>query len=121
LPDAKACVIIWRMEHTIERLGSIPYNPGMQKKSRNIDFAAICKQLRKSRGLTQKEMAIQLGSSIRAYQYWEAGEQAPSADAAFLLAQMLCEDKLEAMKQKIAEEMRRKIEELQANGGETRH
>src|SRR5689334_3151819 len=106
------------MEYSIEAILLNPYNLGMPLHPQEIDFARICKELRSRRKLTQKAMADKLGVGLRAYQNYEQGKQEPRGSAAFRLAQMLCEDQIESMKQKITEKIRKEIEALQANGKE---
>lgn len=52
-------------------------------------FSERLKQLRKERGLTQKEMAELLGLKLRAYQYYESGEHEPSLDNLVIVADTL--------------------------------
>ncbi len=49
-------------------------------------FSERLKQLRKERGLTQKEMAELLGLKLRAYQYYESGEHEPSLEKLVIIA-----------------------------------
>lgn len=46
------------------------------------------KVCRERRGLTQKEVAIELKMSIQAISYWETGERMPSYDKLLLLADL---------------------------------
>ena len=46
------------------------------------------KVCRERRGMTQKEVAIELKMSIQAISYWETGERMPSYDKLLLLADL---------------------------------
>lgn len=43
-------------------------------------FSAIIKQIRKSKKLTQKQMAELLGTTERNYQYYESGSREPTLE-----------------------------------------
>lgn len=50
-----------------------------------INFAALCKDLRNKLGYKQREMAEVLGVTLRRYQSWEAGDFEPTGKAAYRL------------------------------------
>ena len=50
------------------------------------DFAARLRQIRKERGLTQKQLAIEVGASERGIQSYEIGEREPAYGAFLTLA-----------------------------------
>lgn len=50
------------------------------------DFAIRLKQIRKEKGLTQKQLAIELGASERGIQQYELGERKPAYDFLISLA-----------------------------------
>lgn len=65
------------------------YNNGMPlPPPTKVDFAALCKKLRKDYGWTQEQMANELGVHIVTYKRWEGGSREPSAQVAFRLCQM---------------------------------
>lgn len=45
---------------------------------KQIDFATMCRAIRKELDYTQEEMARFLGVASRTYKYWEAGDKEPS-------------------------------------------
>ena len=47
------------------------------------------KEARKKCGLTQAQVAEKVGTTARAYQYYEAGEREPSVKTAILIAKAL--------------------------------
>lgn len=49
-------------------------------------FASRLRELRKERGLTQKQLAEQSGTSIRGIQNYELGERSPAFDVLISLA-----------------------------------
>ena len=51
-----------------------------------VIFAERLQGLRKERGLTQKDMAEQLGISTRTYQYYEGDEHRPDIETLWALA-----------------------------------
>lgn len=79
------------------------------KEMKEINFAELCKSLRHKRKWTQRQMAEVLGVSLRAYQYYEAEAQEPNAQAAFRLAQMVYEDELKGLPERISEEIRQHL------------
>ena len=50
------------------------------------DFATQLRKIRKERGLTQKQLAIEIGASERGIQQYELGERKPAYDALIALA-----------------------------------
>jgi DNA-binding transcriptional regulator YiaG len=52
----------------------------------SIDFANICKFIRRTLGVTQETMARELNTTVRTYQSWEYGDSRPSDESAFKLA-----------------------------------
>lgn len=51
-----------------------------------FDFGAHLKELRKSRGITQKQLAIAISASERGIQQYELGERKPSYEMLLALA-----------------------------------
>lgn len=51
-----------------------------------IDFATQLKAIRKSKGLTQKQLAVDIGASERGIQQYELGERKPAFDVLIALA-----------------------------------
>lgn len=51
-----------------------------------IDFATQLKTIRKSKGLTQKQLAVDIGASERGIQQYELGERKPAFDVLIALA-----------------------------------
>lgn len=51
-----------------------------------FDFGAHLKQLRKSRGMTQKQLALAISASERGIQQYELGERKPTYDMLISLA-----------------------------------
>lgn len=64
------------------------YNDSMANLPNPVDFAAMCKSIRKYRKLKQREMAEKLGVILEAYQKYESGDREPSGQQAYILAQM---------------------------------
>lgn len=85
------------MIHTINFKAVYTYLMSDNLQQEEIDFAAICKEVRSSLGLTQSEMSMKLGVTLRGYQRYEAGERAPSASAAFRLAQLQLKLKIDEL------------------------
>lgn len=54
---------------------------------KQIDFATMCRAIRKELDYTQEEMARFLGVAVRTYKYWEAGEKEPSPHITYWLAE----------------------------------
>ncbi len=52
----------------------------------NVDFAEICKFIRKTFNVTQKTMAEKLNTNLATYQSWEYGIYVPSDISAFKIA-----------------------------------
>lgn len=50
------------------------------------DFATQLRKIRKERGLTQKQLAIEIGASERGIQQYELGERKPAYDVLIALA-----------------------------------
>lgn len=71
----------------------------------NTDFSSICKFVRKSFGVTQKEMATALKISDRAYQYWEEGKRVPKGLPAFKLSHLYEVILKKSGEQKISQEI----------------
>lgn len=55
---------------------------------KKVNFPEICKNIRKTTGFTQQQMADFLGVCLRVYQRYEAGDARPHADVAFRIAEM---------------------------------
>lgn len=53
------------------------------------NFSERLKQLRKSRNITQKELAQELNVTERNYQFWEAGKTKPQLDAIIAICNAL--------------------------------
>ena len=51
-----------------------------------FDFGAHLKELRKSRGITQKQLALAISASERGIQQYELGERKPTYDMLIALA-----------------------------------
>ena len=51
-----------------------------------VDFGLHLKSLRKEKGLTQKQLGTNIGSSERGIQQYELGERKPGFDALIALA-----------------------------------
>ena len=51
-----------------------------------FDFGAHLKSLRKTQGLTQKQLANEIGASERGIQHYEIGERKPAYDVLIALA-----------------------------------
>lgn len=60
----------------IGKLQVLGYNSEMQ-----IDFSALCKELRSKGKYSQQEMSDLLEVNLRTYQRWEEGVTEPSAQA----------------------------------------
>lgn len=56
---------------------------------RSETFGAILKDLRRSRGLSQEELANQAGKDRTSVSLWENGEHSPTLDSLFALAEVL--------------------------------
>lgn len=52
-------------------------------------IGAKLKSFRKQRGLTQQQVADQLGITVRAYQHYETGDRSPTLEKSFELAKIL--------------------------------
>lgn len=72
------------------KVNSITYvtNNEIMRPPSRIDFAALCKQLRKHFGLTQQKMADKLNVHLVTYKQWELGNREPNAQAAFRLCEL---------------------------------
>lgn len=51
-----------------------------------IDFGSRLKEIRKSKGVTQKQLAVAIGASERGIQNYELNERKPAFDALIALA-----------------------------------
>lgn len=51
-----------------------------------IDFGSRLKEIRKSKGVTQKQLAIAIGASERGIQNYELNERKPAFDSLIALA-----------------------------------
>lgn len=51
-----------------------------------FNFGTHLKELRKSKGLTQKQLAVNIGASERGIQQYELGERKPTYDMLVVLA-----------------------------------
>ncbi|MEW6736630.1 MAG: helix-turn-helix transcriptional regulator [Acidobacteriota bacterium] len=76
-------------------------------KPQRVNFAQLCKELRKSMDFSQEEMAKHLGVPARTYRAWEYAEREPSAQAAY---------KLSEMKRKLDQEQSEEYQVLQKFG-----
>jgi len=52
-------------------------------------IGAKLRSFRKQRGLTQQQIAKQLGITVRAYQHYETGDRTPNLQKSFELARIL--------------------------------
>jgi transcriptional regulator with XRE-family HTH domain len=61
-----------------------------EKKKRiyNVNFAEICIEVRQITGMTEKQMAAHLNTSLGNYRKYENGKIKPGPEAAFRLAGM---------------------------------
>jgi len=51
-----------------------------------IDFGTRLKEIRKAHGITQKQLAIEIGASERGIQHYELNEREPSLSTLIVLA-----------------------------------
>ena len=51
-----------------------------------FDFATHLKEMRKAKGITQKQLALDIGASERGIQQYELGERKPTYDMLIALA-----------------------------------
>lgn len=73
------------MNHLIKGLNYL-INRKENMKKNNQKFAERLKELRKEKGLTQKEVGEQLGMTQANYQKWESGKSSPSGETLIKLA-----------------------------------
>lgn len=73
------------------QLITVPSTIKIPPPVKEVDFASMCRTIRKELQYTQEEMARFLGVAIRTYKYWESGERAPFPHIVFWLAQMHAE------------------------------
>ena len=86
------------MEQLIAEDDDVMYNRPMIWPE--IDFAALCRDLRAWKKMTQEEMADYLGVNRRSYRYWEAGTREPGAQATFRLCRILQEYESKKLRKK---------------------
>lgn len=58
----------------------------MKKRSNDINFAAICKEVRERTKMNEKQLATYLGVTERNYRKYETGEIKPGSEPSFRLA-----------------------------------